>query len=165
MSTRFLRLLAGWLRCNGDLLLIIITLSNQARCPPRLPPCVPLIEPYISFHTTTTTGTMAPATRRRPFLRLLPPSLFFLLALLVGPAAATATAAPPAVAAAATGRRDIGVRSLSSSLSRPTRWLLSIARRGGAIGPGESRGSGSWEQDLKVRGARGGREGGEARGD
>ncbi|KAM3573604.1 hypothetical protein VYU27_004395, partial [Nannochloropsis oceanica] len=92
---------------------------------------------------------MAPATRRRPFLRLLPPSLFFLLALLVGPAAATATAAPPAVAAAATGRRDIGVRSLSSSLSRPTRWLLSIARRGGAIGPGESRGSGSWEQDLK----------------
>jgi hypothetical protein len=36
-------------------------------------------------------------------------------------------------------------------LSAPSRWLLSKARRGGAIGSGESRGSGSWEQDLKVR--------------
>lgn len=125
-------------------------------CPPRLLSCVPLIEPYMSFHITTTTGEMAPPSRRRPFLRLLPPFVFSLLALLVDPAAtATATAAPPAAAAATRG--DAGVRSLSSSLSRPSRWLLSTARRGGAIGSGESRGSGSWEQDLKVRGGRAGR--------
>jgi len=95
---------------------------------------------------------MAPPTRRRPsFARLLPPSLFLLLLLLallllllLDPATAIAATS---VAETAARRGDVG----AASLSAPSRWLLSKARRGGAIGSGESRGSGSWEQDLKVR--------------
>jgi len=151
---------------------LLLTSCPCLPCPPSLPPSPAstchLLTNTSTFHTTTTTGAMAPPTRRRPFfVHLLPPTLFLLflaLLLVVDPAAAAAAAAaiaaPAAAAAAATARGG----DVSASLSAPSRWLSSKARRGGAIGSGESRGSGSWEQDLKVRGRgrRGVREGGRA---
>ena len=160
-----------------------LRLRCVARPPPSLPPSTcrscrssaALLHPshlaamhLLPLNTTTQERAMVPPTRRRPsFLRLFLLLLALLLLLLdpTGAITAAAPASPPATPRAAAARGgNTGPRSPSSSLSLPSRWLLSKARRGGAIGSGESRGSGSWEQDLKVRrgreGRKGGREGG-----